>query len=979
MRRTRTLRLALALRGGVSLAVWMGGAVFEINELRRDLQKDEQVSYLGQFAKWLGYDAVEIDVLAGTSAGGLNSALLGVALANYDAPLGDLKDIWLKQAGLDKLLPTVRNTKRRSILDSDYFGEQIAKVIANIKQHGGAFAATPQDPPYLNVLIPVTVVDPYYISSRLDPAAPVEETRTRGVIHMRGEDLRLHDDVAVETVAKAAQATASFPFAFAPVEATQGVLSHLEVEGKRPGAAFLFDGGVTDNMPVGKAVRAIDDAPAEGTTKRVLLYFWPRQTRFEVSVAGAVAEPGPARVAKAIFASLGSKSLVADLDMLASENSAAAQRRDQRTQILEDLAAGSVRQGFGANAPPAPIQLDTREAARYATMEHGSAMARFLDLFLQPNEHLDAPPPPGPVNIDQTELRTAASGVPQTVDLRPWARVARTASLLIDWHRAVEDYPTNAGTLKDLGAKNALYQIRRLAYEGGSRLNVETLEAACDEASAVAARVRLARTEMSNATVELVKLAGWAAKLRQLAVVPSEADPFAVAMHTLIPTTNPAASKTLAKIDYELYPVHQGLAVVRTVTIGFKTLTGAAPTPFAANFKWPIGRTPAPEQELLVFRSVKPAKGATDAQAPNAVDPATKLAGSQFGSFGGFVDSEWRLNDWMWGRMDAAATLVRVLVENAAEVPADDAGHRAAFSQGEWTDLPAGYPDRVWENAEAKDGLQAVAMWRSQLDIVRELNADNSSFDLRAAIDKHDVKPRSLSGKWGTRTLGSTAMRASAHAWRMVSDDLGGIARRLARSMYPMIALLLNLFVARERTTAILGIFIAADVMPRLHSNAGARTTVVILLATFAIGWAMTTTGRRTSRVALAWHAASVLAVAAAAVSARFIGSDSLHALLPRVSERGWRPSALPAAGAALAVLSLLFWVRKRPRAVLAVVAGAVAGGWVWLADAAPTFDSRWLRHIAIFGSFWWAVIVIVWATYSLSYTVDIGERTGSG
>ncbi len=52
--------------------------------------------------------------------------------------------------------------------------------------------------------------------------------------------------------------------------------------------------------------------------------------------------------------------------------------------------------------------------------------------------------------------------------------------------------------------------------------------------------------------------------------------------------------------------------------------------------------------------------------AENELDPrpaADKLAGPEFARFGAFVKPSWRANDWMWGRMDGAAQLVRLLVE----------------------------------------------------------------------------------------------------------------------------------------------------------------------------------------------------------------------------------------------------------------------------------------------------------------------------
>jgi hypothetical protein len=47
----------------------------------------------------------------------------------------------------------------------------------------------------------------------------------------------------------------------------------------------------------------------------------------------------------------------------------------------------------------------------------------------------------------------------------------------------------------------------------------------------------------------------------------------------------------------------------------------------------------------------------------NTATPTTnqKLAGNQLNNFGAFLSARWRQNDWTWGRLDAATSLVRLL------------------------------------------------------------------------------------------------------------------------------------------------------------------------------------------------------------------------------------------------------------------------------------------------------------------------------
>ena len=120
--RPREFRLAVAMRGGVSLAVWMGGASQEIEELRRaaDAPPGQPASevYRALLGR-AGYDRVVVDVLAGTSAGGLNAVLLSCALL-YDMPFGArIRDLWLQVADILRLCRPANDRDPQSLLQGD--------------------------------------------------------------------------------------------------------------------------------------------------------------------------------------------------------------------------------------------------------------------------------------------------------------------------------------------------------------------------------------------------------------------------------------------------------------------------------------------------------------------------------------------------------------------------------------------------------------------------------------------------------------------------------------------------------------------------------------------------------------------------------------------------------------------------------------------------------------------------------------------
>ncbi len=142
-------RLALVMNGGVSLAVWMGGVAQEIDTLRRasngfappDAGDPGDLSTAAErrlFEKWAEVSAAAgrrftVDVIAGTSAGGLNGVLLAAAIGK-GVPLAGLRELWMDAPALEKgkLLGTRENPT--SILDGDYFRDQIAGALERLSE-----------------------------------------------------------------------------------------------------------------------------------------------------------------------------------------------------------------------------------------------------------------------------------------------------------------------------------------------------------------------------------------------------------------------------------------------------------------------------------------------------------------------------------------------------------------------------------------------------------------------------------------------------------------------------------------------------------------------------------------------------------------------------------------------------------------------------------------------------------------------------
>lgn len=126
---SRDLRLAVSFSGGVSLAVWMGGVAWELERLCRSnpaAGSGEGRSVDGNAVEPLYRKLLEltkstasIDVIAGTSAGGINGAALAVAIAT-GASVKDLRDTWLRNGSIVDLLRDPRDKGAvHSLLNGD--------------------------------------------------------------------------------------------------------------------------------------------------------------------------------------------------------------------------------------------------------------------------------------------------------------------------------------------------------------------------------------------------------------------------------------------------------------------------------------------------------------------------------------------------------------------------------------------------------------------------------------------------------------------------------------------------------------------------------------------------------------------------------------------------------------------------------------------------------------------------------------------
>src|SRR3954471_3317397 len=142
------IRLAMTMVGGASLAIWMGGVASETSLLLRESRGDAEPGLYRRLLDLLRA-TVSIDVLTGTSAGGINAACLGLAEAFGSSPQV-LRDTWITTGSLENLIRDAREQEPRSVLDGDgvLLGD-VEKALGDITGKG----TPPAEEPDITVLL----------------------------------------------------------------------------------------------------------------------------------------------------------------------------------------------------------------------------------------------------------------------------------------------------------------------------------------------------------------------------------------------------------------------------------------------------------------------------------------------------------------------------------------------------------------------------------------------------------------------------------------------------------------------------------------------------------------------------------------------------------------------------------------------------------------------------------------------------------
>ena len=338
-------RIALSFFGGVSLAVYESGTAVEFLRL---------VTGDGIYQKLHDLiGPVKVDIISGTSAGGLSAAFLATALINGSPNLDPLIRLWLKRASFDTLLTPSDSKRATSLFNGDHFLKLIEEALNQI---AGESSTSEPYQQYLDLFMTATSLEGDVSSFKLNNQE-IEARSHQRVFRFRyrgpdvgqrniGEPERNDFDAQHRSrLAVAARASASFPMVFKPVPIRIEDFKHLSPELEKE--SLHIDGGVLDNKPIKLALDAVFQRRADKQVDRRLFYVEPIPENIsDTAENGDAIQAGetnslwtPLRVLYAAVKDLPSyQSITSALDELSERNEELAELR-QTLSHYETLAA----------------------------------------------------------------------------------------------------------------------------------------------------------------------------------------------------------------------------------------------------------------------------------------------------------------------------------------------------------------------------------------------------------------------------------------------------------------------------------------------------------------------------------------------------------------------------------------------------------------------------------------------------------------
>jgi len=332
--KSREMRLGLVMYGGVSLAIYINGVAHEFFRAVRGRG-------VYKLIKALTDSDIIVDVISGTSAGGINGILLAYALCN-NKDFSSCANLWRIDGDIRSLLrsPAHEAAPTESLFDSEgYYQQRLEAAFREMPDYVPEECEIDSPFAELDLFVTGTDVDGNTYTQFDDAGHPIDVKDHRSVFHLKHRqgrkepfkpDLSPGQYVSTETtfqaLAKLARITSCFPAAFCPVHVADDRLGDATVDGKLQTwgdlgkDSYFLDGGVIDNKPFTYTIKEIFHRAADRQVDRKLFYVEPDPERFTKQEAALCPN-----LLQAVIASLigipGYESIADDLKMLARHNS----------------------------------------------------------------------------------------------------------------------------------------------------------------------------------------------------------------------------------------------------------------------------------------------------------------------------------------------------------------------------------------------------------------------------------------------------------------------------------------------------------------------------------------------------------------------------------------------------------------------------------------------------------------------------------
>ena len=753
---TQDVRFAVAMSGGVSLAVWMGGIAREINLLQQasNLRMKESLNNRGRgpsqatdgqasapatdgqasapatdgqasapatdgqappparpsSADTPDWDAqtrdlylrllrlldvkVTVDVLSGTSAGGINAALLGLSSA-AGVDLARLRDLWLTTGSMDALLRDPGEPDPPSLMQGDkVLYSKLAQGIITLYNNGRDPRLAPShDALDTTVFITTTMMSGETSRFTDDYGTLVPDVDHHGLFTFGQDALKPGtDETSLTALALAARSSASFPGAFEP--SFVPINSHIAAGHgipERPDMApfanmtrshWAADGGLLANRPLTPLLARVFAQPAWSQVRRVLAFVVPdgggtpspaaqpdadkwEQPR---TLVGALKEDLSAQVAQ---------SIASDLQAIRMHNERLTTAHSRRRYLAE--IGRRLRDDGGLVNEVLLRDYQQQQGAGLAQPVLDEMMRQLTTMALPSSWAAEMSVGAG---LPEKRMATTMAAVlgggwqagPETEAWAAWRAAAdpfdRAAAFGLPVFHAARATVIH---LVKLGYQRAADPSQR-AKITGYRAAIENTYRASPPAWGERGEVgkKLADAAKASPVPNLVTVAHDLADAKRQSLLIGPETP-------ATPGTARAAWVELANATIPLLADLNELAA----TDGRSSRHEAASA--ISSYLSYFGPIPTPDELadrllslVIAERSLEPAEHEVDQPvefiqvsantrtllAPrNALDTVNKLRGEELHHFAAFYKSSWRAYDWMWGRLDGSGWLVHILLD----------------------------------------------------------------------------------------------------------------------------------------------------------------------------------------------------------------------------------------------------------------------------------------------------------------------------